>query len=453
MKLEIMKIKSIYILVFTLIANIGLTQEIILDEILAKVGGEIILLSDVEEQYAYFKSGKPDMEESAKCEILESVIAQKLIVNQAKVDSLEVTTAEVEQQLELRLSSILGQMNGDEELFEQTYGATVAEMKERYRNDQKEQILSEKMQRQLINEVVITPTEVIEFYNSIPTDSLPFLSAEVEISEIVMQPKVNSVELEKAKAKLENIRKQIMDGSVSFQEMARKHSMDGSAANGGDLGFSNRGNMVQEFEAVAYNLKPDEISEIVETEFGLHLIQLIERRGNKMHARHILIRPEITQSDLDKTEATLDSIRQLIEIDSISFEYAHEKYSMEAAQSYHYGGRIRNPNNGNTFFQTGDLPSDIYFAIEDLEVGQLTSPVAYRDVRGDQLFRVIRLDSSSKPHQVNLDQDYNKIQQYAKEGKKNEYLAEWIEDKYNSTFITVSSNYKHCPNVTRWIQQ
>ena len=447
-----MDIKKLQIIVFLLIANVSFSQQIILDEILAKVGGEIILLSDVEEQYAYFKSGKPEMNESAKCEILESVIAQKLIVNQAKVDSLEITTAEVDQQLELRLSSILGQMNGDEELFEETYGATVSEMKERYRNDQKEQILSEKMQRKLINEVVITPTEVIEFYHSIPTDSLPFLSAEVEISEIVMQPKVNKTELAKAKTKLEGIRDQIKDGTATFQEMARKYSMDGSAASGGDLGFSNRGNMVQEFEAVAYGLKPDEISDIVETEFGLHLIQLIERRGNKMHARHILIRPEITQEDLDKTEATLDSIRQLIEVDSISFEYAHGKYSMETAQSYHYGGRIRNANTGNTFFQTGDLPSDIYFAIEDLKEGMLTEPIGYRDVRGDQLYRIIRLDSSTKPHQVNLDQDYNKIQQYAKEGKKNEYLAEWIEDKYNKTFITVSSNYKHCENVSRWIQ-
>lgn len=442
----------IFLFSFLLIQSEALSQNLIVDEIIGNVGAEIILLSDVEEQYSYFKTQDPNLTEDAKCDILESVIAQKLIIHQAKVDSVDITTAEVDQQLELRLNSILSQMNGDENLFEETYGATVAEMKERYRADQREQILSEKMQRRLINEVVITPSEVKEFYNSFPTDSLPYLSAEVEVSEIVIKPKINPVEMEKSLTKLTDIRRQIVEEGASFEEMAKKYSMDGSAAGGGDLGFSNRGNMVQEFEAVAYGLKAGEISDIVETEFGLHLIQLIERRGNRIHSRHILIRPEITYEDIELTKNAMDSIRTLIELDSMSFEYAHAKHSEESAQSYHYGGRIRNPNNGTTIFQTSDLPSDIYFAIENLEVGLLSEPIEYKDFRGDVMFRIIRLDSSTRPHKVNLDEDYNKIQQFAKENKKNEYLAEWIEERYANTLIQISSKYDYCPNTSKWEQ-
>ncbi len=425
-------------------------QRLVVDKIIGNVGGEIVLLSDVEEQYAYFKANDPSIDENAKCDILESIIAQKLIVNQAKVDSIDVTTAEVEQQLEARLGTILAQMNGDEELFRETYGATVDEMKERYRADQREQILAEKMQRDLIFQVDITPSEVKEFYESIPKDSLPYLSAEVEVSEIVMKPRINGEELQKAYQQLIDIKKRIDDGE-DFAELAKKYSMDGSAVKGGDLGFSNRGTMVQEYEAVAYNLEKGEISDVVETEFGLHLIQLLQRRGNRIHTRHILIRPDITENDKEIIRMELDSIRQLIELDSISFEYAHSKHSEESAQSYHYGGRIRNPQTGTTFFETGALPSDIYFAIEELEVGQLSEPIMYRDLRGDEFYRIIRLDSSTRPHQVNLEQDYSKIQQFAKEGKKNEYLAKWIEEKYETTLIKVNEAYKGCPNLERWL--
>ncbi len=421
----------------------------LVDKIIARVGGEIILLSDVEEQYAYFKESQPFMEESAKCDILEGIVAQKLIINQAKIDSLEISTTEVDQQLDLRFNSILQQMNGDEEFFKQYYGATVAEMKEQFRSDQREQILSEKMQRKLITEVEITPKEVEEFYNEIPRDSLPFLNAEVEISEIVYKPPVNSEEHQKALDKLTDLRSRIIDQGEDFEELAKKYSADGSADKGGDLGFSNRGQMVAPYEAAAYSLKNGEISDIVETDFGLHLIKMIERRGNRIHTKHILIRPEVTAKDLEIGERYLDSIRNLVVVDSISFESALTRFSDKTAQSYHYNGRIRNPKTGGTYFETGDLPSDIFFAIEDMKVGDITPPIELTSPLGDKLFRIIKLDSRSKPHQVSLETDYSKIQQFAKESKKNIYLAEWISGKYETTYIKIDKSYVYCENLSK----
>ncbi len=449
-----MSYKATWCLFFVLFSTILISQErLVIDRVIAKVGGEIILLSDVEEQYSYLKDNAVDIDESAKCELLENIIAQKMFIHHAKLDSIVVTDEEVNSQLDFRFDNVLAQMNGDEEFFQEYYGATVQEMKEKYRDDQKEQILLERMQQSLIANVNITPEEVQEYYTSVPTDSLPFLSSEVEISEIVYEPKVNPQEEKKALDLITNIRERIVNDGESFEELARTYSMDGSAQGGGDLGFAKRGSYVADFEAAAYSLKKDEISEIVQTEFGFHIIQMIERRGNKIHVRHILIIPEITDADLEKSRLELDSIQNEIVIDSMSFETAVRLHSVESSPSYGFGGRMKNPKSGDTFFETGDLPPDIYFAIDTMSVGQISSPLEYTTPRGEKLYRIIKLDSRSSPHRVSIDQDYDRIKIMAKEGKKSQYMAEWIDEKYNKTFIEIEEDYRGCSNLDKWIRK
>ena len=442
-----MRSNRILITLLTLVAIVsGINaQSYLLDKVVAKVGSEFVLLSDVEDQYAYAKTQDPTIEEDSKCYILDNIIAQKVIIYHAKLDSVEVSDEEVESQLDFRFDNILRQMNGDEEFFQEYYGATIAEMKERYRDDQKQQILADRMQGLLINNVKVTPQEVQEYYDRIPVDSLPYLDSEVELGEIVIKPQVNAEEKAKAKEKLEKIRASILSEEYSFEAMALKFSQDpGSGARGGDLGFAKRGSYVPEFEATVYSLKQDEVSEVIETEFGFHIIKMLERRGNTIRARHILIKPELTEEDFEKAKTTLDSVKTLIEVDSISFEKAVKKYSDKDAESYNNNGRMKNRATGNTFFETDDLDPDIYFEIIDLEPQGISNIIEFKDFSGETKFRIVKLQNITKPHKANLQQDYDKIKQYAKESKKAEYFQNWITTKKKETFVEVVPEFQHC---------
>lgn len=449
-----MKIQNIvFVLVLGFVAHLpASSQSYVVDKVVAKVGSEFVLLSEVEDQYAYSLTQDPTLGEEIKCQILDNLIAQKLIIYQAKLDSVEVSDQEVEAQLDLRFDNILRQMNGDEEFFAEYYGAGVVEMKERYRDDQKQQILAERMQMKLINSVTITPDEVQQFYNAIPQDSLPFLDSEVELGELVLKPSVNDEQKAIARKKLEDIAAKIISGEETFEAMALKHSMDpGSGARGGDLGFAKRGSYVPEFEAAVFSLKEGEMSEIIETEYGFHFIKQLERRGNNVRARHILIKPDLTETDLAMARTKLDSIKNLIEIDSISFPDAVKRFGNKKVESFNNNGRIKNRATGNNFFRTEELDPDVYFEIIDLQPGDMTKVIQDKDFGGEIQFRILQLQSMTKPHKANLKQDYDKISQFAKEGKKAEYFNTWVLEKLDETFIEVSPIYKSCENLTKYI--
>lgn len=417
------------------------------------MGSEFILLSEVEEEYAYAKSINSSSPPEDKCSILEKIIAQKLIIYQAKLDSIEVSDEEVEAQLQLRFDAILRQMNGDEEFFKSYYGATVNEMKERYRDDQKQKILAERMQYKLIESIDITPKEVREFYKSIPIDSLPYFNAQVELSEIVVKPEVNDTERKKALEFIIEIRNKIINEEESFEVMAKKYSKDpGSASKGGDLGYAKRGTYVPEFEGAAYSLDEGEISEPVETEFGFHILQMLDRKGNSIKVRHILIVPEITKDDEIRARNKLDSIRNLILADSISFEQAVKKFSDKKTPSYSNNGRLRNPSSGSNLFEITELDPDTYFAIEPLKPGELTEVMEVKGFGNEKKYRILKLISKSKPHKANLNEDYDKISYFAKESKRSQYFNDWLQKKIESTFIEVYPVFGNCPTLERWLR-
>ncbi len=420
-------------------------SKVLIDKVIAKVGSETVLLSDIESQYNYFiQQGNP-ADESFKCEILESIIGQKLIVHQAKLDSIEVSEDEINAQLDFRVNAVLRQMGGDESFFQEYYGMTVPEMRENLREDLRSQILAERMQQTLIAEVSITPDEVESFYASIPKDSLPYLNAEVEFAEIVLKPVPNQDAIDAAINKITNLKAQIITGELTFEDVASKYSDDpGSAAKGGDLGFAERGTFVPAFEEAAFNLDQDEISDPVETEYGIHIMKLIERKGTKIRLKHVLIRPEITSADIDLCKNKLDSIRNLVNDKTIDFTTAVKEYSLEDVPSYHNNGRVQNPATGKTFYETSQLPTDVYFAIEDMDVFGVSEVLSYDTPQGDTYFRIIQLQSKSKPHKANLKQDYAKIQDLAKQNKNAQFFSRWIDEKMSETFIEVDPIMGDC---------
>lgn len=420
----------------------------VIDKIIASVGGEIVLYSELQEQLAYMGERQPKLPPDYQCMALQSIIVQKLLVNQAKLDSIEVKDEEVQSQLDARNERLLGLFNQDQKALEEYYGMTLDQIKEQLRGDMRSQILAERMQKTIIDKVTVTPAEVKEFFNNIPKDSLPYFNSEVEIKEIMLKPVVNETQKAIARQKVEDLYKRITEGKESFEELAKKYSEDlGSGKSGGDLGFQKRGVFVPAFEAAVYKLEKDQVSSIVETEFGFHIIQLIERRGNLVHARHILIKPEITAEDYKLAENKLDSIRTLITSGKITFSEGVKRFGDKNAQSFNNDGRVLNPKSGNTFFEMADLPTNIFFAVESLKVGEISKPVESAPDEGEKFYRLVLLQNRSKPHKANLKQDYNKIQTAALEQKKATYIDKWMVEKLRSTYLIIDPIYDSCTNL------
>ncbi|MFT4759837.1 MAG: peptidyl-prolyl cis-trans isomerase SurA [Paraglaciecola sp.] len=444
-----MKLSVIFTLL-TLFSSTLFGQREIIDRVVANVGSEIVLLSEVEEQYALLEAQEGVLPDNIRCGIVDQVLAQKLLVNQAKLDSIEVKDTEVEDQLDARVENILAYMNGDTKQFEDYYGQTIAEVKESFRSDLRNQILADRMRGSIVQTIVITPKEVKEFFARIPKDSLPYFNSEVEIAELVYKPQLNEEEKAKAIAELTDLKEQVEAGA-DFADLASEHSDDfASARIGGDLGWTKRGKFVAAFEAEAYKLDPGEISPIFQSQFGFHILQLMGRRGNTINTRHILIRPEITDADLDLARAKLDTVRQLILTDSISFETAVRKYSDKDLQSYSNAGRLTNQQTGNTFFEIADLDPSIYFTIDTMDINGTSEPFSFASQMGETMFRLVQLQSRSEPHKADLSTDYSKIRAAAKEEKQSRFISDWVEQKIGSTFINLTGAYGSCPNLVKW---
>ena len=444
---------TLLVVVLSLFSLHASAQSSIIDQVVARIGGEYILLSELEEQYALAASqSNEELPAEARCQIMDQLLISKLLYNQSKLDSIEVGDGEVEQQLNARIDRILSYMQGDINQFEDYYGQSITATKEQFREDLREQLAVERIRGGVVREVTVTPAEVKKFFADIPNDSLPYFNSEVEVGEIVVKPEANEETEAATVAKLTDIATRIDSAEFTFEEAAKKYSQDGSAQAGGDLGWTKRGKFVPEFEAAAYNLNPGETSEVVKTEFGYHLIKLQERRGNTIRVSHILLRPEVTEADIEQSVRLLDSVANLVRVDTFSFSYAVKRYGFDKVQSYNNDGRMTNPASGNTFYEIGDLDPEIYFAIDTLETGSISSVIPFRGVTGDEMLRVVQLQGRSAPHRATLAQDYSKIQVATKQSKQQQYLSDWIEEKVGSTFISIDERYHGCPAVQDWLR-
>lgn len=415
----------------------------VVDKIVARVDNQIILLSEVELGFLQAQQQKTNIPLSQlKCKVFEQLLVNKLMLAKADIDSVTVEDQMVNDQLDRRMSYMI-QAIGSREKLEEYYKKSIEQFKAELKKDVKDQMLIQKMQEGISKNVKVTPAQVKRFFNAIPKDSLPFFSTEVEVGQIVRFGKVSRAKKLEARTKLEDLKKRIQQGE-DFAFLAKAYSQDpGSAKDGGNLGFWGRGAMVPEYEAAALKLEPMGLSEIVESAFGYHLIQLLEKKGNEYNSRHILIKPEAGEDDQMGAFETLDSLRTALMQDSISFRDAARKYS-EDRETSNAGGFFIDPQTGVNRIATENLDPGIFFTIDSLKPGSYTKPMPYKTEDGKKGARILYFKSKILPHEASLDLDYPKIQAAALEQKKAEAIKNWFKKTKSEVFINVDKDYDHC---------
>ncbi|MEY4524923.1 MAG: hypothetical protein RIR57_293 [Bacteroidota bacterium] len=414
----------------------------VLDRIIVKVDNYFILKSEVESQYQqYITSGQANTPN--RCQILEVLVVNKLMLAKAEIDSVIVDDKRIDAELTSRMEQMEGQYGSAKNIVE-AYGKSIATLKEDLRSSLKEQLTGRKMQDKITDDVKITPKEVAAFFNEIPRDSLPYLPAEVEISHIIRIAKPNKNQKEELYAKLLDFRRRVEKGE-SFEDLAKVHSEDlGSGKRGGDLGFAKRGAMVAPFEAAALRLKPNQLSDVVESEFGFHLIQLLEIRGQEYHARHILLRPDYQKLDLTEPTKFLDSIRVLVQRDSTTFEKAAKEFSEDKATQDAGGVLMDASNGGNRLAYDGTMDPALFFALDSMKVGTISAPIPFRTDDGRSAVRVLFFKAKHPPHFANLKDDYQKLAQITLSRKKNNAIEKWFMKAKDDVFIFIDDEYKDC---------
>ena len=416
----------------------------VIDKIIAKVDNHIVLLSELETNYQQYIANNQQFKfstDNIRCTVLENLLINKLLLAKADIDSVYVDEKQVEEQLNRRMQYFITQV-GSEQKLEEYYNKTISELKNDLKRQVKDQMVIQKMQETVSGKVKITPGEVKKFYSKIPLDSLPYFSKEVEVAQIVIEAQVSKDQKNIARDKLNEIRKRIIAGE-DFATLAKTYSDDpGSAANGGDLGFFKKGDLVPEYEAASLKLKPGEFTEPVESQFGFHLIQLIERRGMEYNTRHILLKPASSTLDIDATEKTLNHYRNLIVKDSIAFTDAAKKWSKDPSSDN--GGYFTDQQTGSLQITVENLDPSVFFVIDTMQVGHITKPIPYRTAEGKEAMRIIYLKKIIPPHKANLADDYQKIHSAAMNEKKNRVLTEWFHKTKSEVFIDINQEYNTC---------
>ena len=412
----------------------------VIDKIIAKVDDYIVLKSELERSYLQLQSSGDY--NTTKCQVLEGLVLNKLMVAKAEIDSVVVAEDMIDRSLDMRMQGVIAQAGGDAKKLEEAFGKSMEEIKEELRDQVKEELIVQEMQRINTDEITVTPSEVKRFFKNIPKDSLPYFSTEVVIGQIVKKPVVSAEERERIENLLLRIRSEAIDDGVDFQVLAGRHSDGPTAPRGGNLGDVERGQMVSEFEAAALKLKNGEISMPVETEFGFHIIQMVDRRGNIYNARHILIMPKYTEKDFEIAGEFLDSVKNLIQKDSLAFDKAAKEFSDDQETSSN-GGFIRDRTGANRI-SVSELEPGLFFTMDTMKIGTITNPMKFTMVDGKEAMRIIYYKSKLSPHQANLDLDYQKIYAAALNAKKQRQMSDWFSDARHDVFIEIDPEYKNC---------
>jgi peptidyl-prolyl cis-trans isomerase SurA len=430
----------------------------IVDEVIWVVGDEAILKSDVEamriqgQQEGLRWKGDPD------CSIPEQIAVQKLYLNQAIIDSVEVTESEITQGVEQYIENMISVI-GSREKLEEYQGKTLSQIRSELRDSYRERQMVQGMQRKLVEDIAVTPAEVRRYFKDMPLDSIPFVPTEVEVQIITQQPRVEQEEINRVKERLREFTDRINKGETSFQTLARLYSQDGSARNGGELGYTGRAGWVPEFANVAFNLTdPKRVSKIVETEFGFHIIQLIDKRGDKVNVRHILLKPEISDDAIQKALNRLDSVANDVRAGTVPVAlkpyFKGETFTFEDAVSVYSDDKDTRNNNGlmvnvtqesrTSRFKLADLPQEVAKVIDGLEVGEVSSPFEMINERGKTVCAIVKLKSRTEGHKATITEDFQILKNMVLEKRRQEKLHQWVVNRIKSTYVRINDRYRDC---------
>ena len=423
-------------------------QNNVIDEIVWVVGDEAILKSEVEEYRKDILMQNQRIEGDPYCFIPEQLAIQKLFLDQAKLDSIEVQESQVSRELEFQINNMVSSI-GSIERLEEYFGKNLAAIREDVRVQIREQQLIQGVQQKHFGDIQLTPSEIRKFYNNLAQDSLPFIPTTMEVQIITAEPKIPLAEIDRVKDQLREFTEQITSGEREFSTLALIHSEDPSAIRGGEMGFAPPSNYVPEFASAAFALNdPSKVSNVVETEYGFHIIQLIERRGEMANFRHILLRPKVPKESLDTALVRLDSIRTGILEEKITFDDAATYLSADKETRNNMGimvnGTAGSMNAGTPRFALNELNQDIAKIAGEMKTGEVSEPFIMRNDKGREVAAMVKITTRNEGHRANINNDYQMIKQMAENDRQQEMVDEWLKKKIGQTYVRIDPDWRSC---------
>lgn len=419
-------------------------QDNVIDEVVWVVGDEAILKSEVEQERIRAQYEGRKFDGDPYCVIPEELALQKLFLNQAAIDSIEASESEVLSQVDYEINRLVAQI-GSVEKMEEYYNKSSMDIREELRESARRMLTMQMMQRELMKDIKVTPAEVRRYFKNLPADSIPYVPTQVEVQLLTIEPKIPEEEIDRVKTRLREFTDRINSGETSFSTLARLYSKDpDSAPRGGETGFRGKGFWVPEFANVAFNLnEPGKVSKIVETEFGFHIIQLIEKRGDRVNVRHILLKPQVAEDDLMASLSRLDSIADDIRNNKFSFEEGATLISSDKDTRMNKG-LMPNPNTGTSKFEMQELPQEIARAINTMNVNEISQPFIMINNKGKEVCAIVKLKSRVKGHKATLTEDFQALKDVVLEKKRAEKIEKWIKEKQKSTYVRINEKWRNC---------
>ena len=425
-------------------AEVAVAQDNVIDRVEWVVGDKAILRSDIEETIRYWLSNGRQFDGDPYCIVGEDLAIQQLFIHQAAIDSVEVDEAGIMRQVEAQMDYVIRQI-GSKEKLEEYFDKTSSEIREMYREQLYNMEMMEAMKRKLVGDIKVSPLMVRRFCDSLPKDSFPYVQEQVEVQVITLEPEIDIEEIERVKGELRDYTERVTNGETSFSTLALLYSQDpGSARNGGELDFKGRGELQPEFAAVAFNLTdPNKVSKIVETEYGFHIIQLVEKRGDRVKVRHILRKPEYSSDNIKKMLLRLDSISTDIKDKKFTFEEGAEVISHDKDTRNNYG-IMYNKNKASSYFTLEELPADVARVVDGLAVGDISQPFAWQLDNGKTVCAIAKLKSRTDAHIATFEDDYETMRTMYQMKLSEERVQAWIKQKQKSTYVRINSDNRNC---------
>jgi peptidyl-prolyl cis-trans isomerase SurA len=439
--------KIIWCLFFNLLVQIGISQEVI-DQVVAIVGENPILYSEIQGQKLQILQQGGELDGNIDCYLIDEFMTQQLLIHQAEIDSLEVTEEMVKVELDQRIQYFSAQVGGTEAL-EEFYGQSIEEIKEEFFEQIEDKMKAQKMQQEVTGNISVSPSEVRSFFYKIPFDSVPFINSKVKVSQLVIAPEITYGQKEATKKKLRKIKNRIYSNEISFSVAAEFYSNDpGSKANGGNFGWVSRGDFVPEFDAIAYTIPLNTVSDVFESPFGFHILKIEKRRGEQYYGSHILIKNEVNEEDLKNLKERCTSIFNELRADKISWANAIKTHSTLKNNSAN--GIIFNESTGDMYWDMENIDKSLFVGINNIDIGEFSEPLYYQDSKGNIGYRILKLEDRTTPHKANLDDDYEYIQKFALNEKQINEMDHWVNKSAKNTFIEINDIFKKCDFKDKW---